>query len=374
MKSLSGSVSTPASRNVFWDFVRGVAILLMLLGHAVQYGMGEEYLMSESYYANPLFKYIYGFHMPLFALVSGYFFWQSASRRSLPALLRKIAVQLFLPIVSFALIYYVVHYPLPSSFGNLAPYALGAVLHITKALWFLWAIMYSCLLLVLSRRVGLDSWWVQLLIVAVLYCLRDSAMTGGMKFLYPFFLLGYYARKLAAGSQIAVNTKPVGVGISRLVERAGGMGRLCWVVCIPSLLLYCVVMHYLYGYDTYFYTTQIYLFRTSAPLHQLVVDVVRLFAGLCGSVAIVAMLRLAYGAIANQLLAKAIAAVGRESKGVYCFQYLIVTDLTLTALLPWPWLSVGAFFVVLLVFSYAATLLVARIPWLRIIIGRSGPK
>ena len=48
-------------RDVTFDILKGIGILLMVLGH---------YFTSESI----IRVYIYSFHMPLFMLISGYFY------------------------------------------------------------------------------------------------------------------------------------------------------------------------------------------------------------------------------------------------------------------------------------------------------------
>lgn len=346
----------PMARNLFWDFTRGIAIILMLLGHALQYGMGEEYLMSEAYYANPLFKFIYGCHMPLFAVVSGYFFWGTVSRHPLPQLLRKTVLQLFVPIVCFALLYHLSHTPPPSSISALTSYFVEATLRITKSLWFLWAIMYCSIVMSISRRYKIDRWWIQLLLLAIMYCLRDSAMTGGFKFLYPFFAFGYFINKAKEEGWLT---------------HIQSLNSWQWaLLAMMATMAYTITMTCLYGYDTYFYTTQIYIFRTATPLYQLSQDAVRLLAGFTGCIAAVAFLQSLRNHLNALPLYKTITHIGRESKGIYCFQSLIVTDLSLEVLLPWPWLSVTAFVLILLAFSFTVTVCVSRVRWLRFILGK----
>jgi len=55
----------PANRNVLIDILKGVAIILVVLGHAIQFNT-----ISSS--NNLVFKFIYLFHMPLFMFLSGY--------------------------------------------------------------------------------------------------------------------------------------------------------------------------------------------------------------------------------------------------------------------------------------------------------------
>lgn len=64
-----------SSRNLLIDFMRGIAICLVVLGHNIQYGSGRNFLVSSDFYNNSVFKLIYSFHMPLFALIAGYVFF-----------------------------------------------------------------------------------------------------------------------------------------------------------------------------------------------------------------------------------------------------------------------------------------------------------
>lgn len=74
-------------RNSFIDFVKGVLIFLVVLGHCIQYGSGKYYFTRQSYFENILFKIIYSFHMPLFSLISGFLFFYSCQSHSEKALL-----------------------------------------------------------------------------------------------------------------------------------------------------------------------------------------------------------------------------------------------------------------------------------------------
>ena len=58
--------SSRSSRERKWDFLRGIAIFLVVLGHTIQW-------MDPDWKHNLLFIGIYSFHMPLFMFISGYF-------------------------------------------------------------------------------------------------------------------------------------------------------------------------------------------------------------------------------------------------------------------------------------------------------------
>lgn len=59
-------------RNVYGDCTKGILIFLVILGHCIQYGSGATYLNKELFWENKIFQWVYSFHMPLFALISGY--------------------------------------------------------------------------------------------------------------------------------------------------------------------------------------------------------------------------------------------------------------------------------------------------------------
>lgn len=54
------------SRDASFDFIKGILAFLVVWGHVIQYLQG-------SYQFNPIYIWIYSFHMPLFIFISGYF-------------------------------------------------------------------------------------------------------------------------------------------------------------------------------------------------------------------------------------------------------------------------------------------------------------
>ena len=74
------------SRNNSFDYIKGVLIVLVVLGHAISlcYGVGNPTL-----WYNPVFNVIYTFHMPLFVFISGYFFTSSLKKSFVDVLVGK---------------------------------------------------------------------------------------------------------------------------------------------------------------------------------------------------------------------------------------------------------------------------------------------
>lgn len=77
-------------RNAFFDGIKGLAIFLVALGHCLQG-------INPDYEKDPVFLLIIMFHMPLFMVVSGYFFYPSVSKMTFSQYANKKFKRLYLP-------------------------------------------------------------------------------------------------------------------------------------------------------------------------------------------------------------------------------------------------------------------------------------
>ena len=86
------------SRIVSFDLLKFVGISLVIWGHCIA-AFG-----STSYGANEYYLVPYSFKMPLFMMMSGYFFEGKASVRPFSDLLRKKSIQLLLPAITWGIV------------------------------------------------------------------------------------------------------------------------------------------------------------------------------------------------------------------------------------------------------------------------------
>lgn len=90
-----------------FDLIKFIAIYLVVYGHI------QQHLIDIDRQDNPVYTFIYSFHMPLFMIVSGYFS-TSSFRMSFTDILVKKGKSLLLPVFTFSLaiavLYYVVIY------------------------------------------------------------------------------------------------------------------------------------------------------------------------------------------------------------------------------------------------------------------------
>ena len=170
----------PAAREAYWDIVKGLLIILVVAGHAVQY------CCNGNFWGHPVFKGIYLFHMPLFVLVSGYFAHGSIRRHGWLYPLRNVR-HLLLPAATAGLVFIATHNAWPEYFNNYTdwyPLLLG--------IWFLYAIfeygLFLCILESLRSMLWRVLWIAAPMLLALLW--EGLPFRNQFTFLYPFFLLG----------------------------------------------------------------------------------------------------------------------------------------------------------------------------------------
>lgn len=177
-------------RNGYIDFVKGIAILLVLAGHSIQYCYGAEFFLQGEFYGNPLFRFIYSFHMPLFMAVSGYLLARSLTHRTEGEVALRRLRQLGVPILSFGILAFLIKW-MVSPIYNVGECAKMLFYTCISNLWFLWALLYNLLLLLLIRRMD-DNIWIYIVVGMTLYFIPDcNYLPARYTFLYPFLVVGY---------------------------------------------------------------------------------------------------------------------------------------------------------------------------------------
>lgn len=124
------ATSNPVGRISYIDALRGFAIVLVVLGHAIQYSV-------VNFDDQPIFRLIYAFHMPLFMFISGFVYHHE--ERNPWLFLRKKLRFLVLPFVSWLLVSLLWFHTVNAH--NAIEFLLG-ILKSPDAggLWFLWVL------------------------------------------------------------------------------------------------------------------------------------------------------------------------------------------------------------------------------------------
>lgn len=170
----------PKRRVPFWDNARFACITLVVLGHAVQR------MTYDSEIALALYLTIYAFHMPAFALISGYF---SKAGTPTKTQMARVITDILVPYVIFELLWTLTQWLVE---GQADP-------NLTQPSWTLWFLLALGIFRLALPYLALLRWpllWAGLISVGVGYLPNvDSTFslsrTLGLLF---FFTLGWWAR------------------------------------------------------------------------------------------------------------------------------------------------------------------------------------
>lgn len=168
---------------LYIDNLKGIAILLVVLGHCIQE-------LVPNYDDNVFFKAIYSFHMPLFFIISGYLTYRKEYVFS--TVIKKRAYQLLLPYFIWGGVNLICdNHGIMSLFTNIG-----------SNLWFLWTLFFIILLtlcvdiVLKENKIKLISFI--LLSIALLVIGKISPNILGIKHIcvqFRWFLLGFFASK-----------------------------------------------------------------------------------------------------------------------------------------------------------------------------------
>jgi len=175
------------------DIYKGLAILLVVIGHVSMFGTGNPD-------QNLLFKSIQMFHMSMFFVISGMVFGLKPlvlAASDLPKVIARRAAQLLLPFLAWHLVSYAMIEPRPSMAEHMAKLFRSP----DNGLWFLWVLfVFSCLAdvaKVMSRFVPV--WAVLLVCEAALFHLSIHYHVLGLGLIathLPFFIGGIFSRQI----------------------------------------------------------------------------------------------------------------------------------------------------------------------------------
>lgn len=291
-----------AERIVIIDILKAFTIILVVLGHCIQYGSGFNYLNNELYFENWLFKIIYSFHMPLFMIISGYLFAHTFNGNGIFTVYKKIK-SLVVPMFIWSILLIVKTFILSNSIdfsplNLLSDYLKSSLLRF----WFIWAVFWCSCIVILVHKLANDSLIVYFFLFIITFVIPDAANMALYKYMYPYFVLGYLYKKYYADRlKIIYNNSYVIIGL---------------------FTLYAVLL-YFFNYDTYIYTTGHSILGKNV-LCQLRIDFHRYFIGITGSVIMIMLFMKLDGFIKSyKLLTK----IGTETMGIYIISTFLNTNL-----------------------------------------------
>lgn len=180
-------VKMKKQRLYYLDALKGVLIILVILGHSIQFQI-------KDYQHDVLFRVIYSFHMPLFFLISGFL---AHKGKYDGFLVKKRFVQCIIPFVSWAFLS-----PIFESGVFDIERTIKVLTYPDNGLWLLYNLFFYCLVFNLSERLSNQKFkqeYVLLTICVILYALMALLHTKlnvtQICWYLPFFAMGYYIHK-----------------------------------------------------------------------------------------------------------------------------------------------------------------------------------
>lgn len=187
-------------RRVNLDILKGMAMSCVLLGHVIQLCNGEEYASSEAFFANPVYKFIYSFHLPVFAIISGYLVGMSMERRSVEENIIRKSKQLLLPILSLMLLYAVLSTVFALIRGDRVEVIvfLRSLASGLESFWFLWAIFLAFMAVAFVRRLSTTVWtdvlW-SVVVILLIFIVDVRFFVNAHKYIISLYWAGYLLYK-----------------------------------------------------------------------------------------------------------------------------------------------------------------------------------
>lgn len=281
-------------RDLTLDLAKGILIILVVLGHAIQYSYGIEYSQSELYFGNPVFRFIYSFHMPMFMLISGYLFCSSNKKQFRTVITSKLKA-IGIPMVSFIILYSFIDYA-----GMIGNNPWGIVTTFVDSIfrgwmmWFLFSILLNMFVVAALTRISGKRAYQYLMMFALFVIslfVPDTILLSVHKYMFPFFCLGYAVRDC-------------GIDPYKWYDR-------WWMMVLLTLASILAVIWF--DTDTYIYTTGFCI--TGRYSGQLYIDLKRITVALTVSITFIQYVHLLSSKKSN--LTGLLARLGQMSLFIY---------------------------------------------------------
>ena len=282
------------NRNTTIDTLKGIAIILVIYAHCIQFGSGLNYLETHSFFDNEIFKFIYSFHMPLFMLISGYLFYFAIQKHSYEHNLKTRIKGLFVPIILWQTIWILLwdcHNPI----NHNVLYVFNSYLN---TLWFITSVFFNSLIVLLCNKYAKDSLLLYIIIFIISLFIPNYHGYNLYVFMLPYFLCGYFYNK---------------TGIIK-----GTMNRKTIITGFFSLVILFSILLYHYRINDYAYTSGTFIIKNHMiSMSQICTDIFRWIIGLNGSLCVIFLIVLIYKTKTHNFLLKFLSFTGTKTMGLY---------------------------------------------------------
>ena len=165
----------------YLDFLKFFAISSVLLGHSVEQTTGNDF------WDNPIWAFIYTYHMPLFMMLCGYFF-KSSLKLSFTEMIGKKFIQLMIPAFSaWVLMYLFVTLTKYNPYPEIVDLSWMGFMN---ALWFLKSVFF-CYLIGWVFIKAFKNIWLSAILSCVIALFTPLCNIDSVNFMLPMFWMGH---------------------------------------------------------------------------------------------------------------------------------------------------------------------------------------
>jgi fucose 4-O-acetylase-like acetyltransferase len=233
-------VPTENARVLWVDAAKGLAIALVVLAHVLGGVLARGWLDKSGPFEQ-VYRYIYLFHMPLFFMVSGFFFVEAARRSPIGALVSRTGATAW-PYLLWDFIIRTAALPFLVPFMGSPPASIGLLDRLWPALtgelsWFLWTLYVMQVALIPLARIPTNI----LLIASIAACVGLAGVNVGPARTVvdhcPFLLFGAVMYPYLACPDPAGRHIRLGLCLGGFILLAGALAldwtsiKVIWLLC-----------------------------------------------------------------------------------------------------------------------------------------------
>lgn len=176
------------NRILYLDFTKFFAIFCVVWGHSIQY------LQTHDFFHNPIFEFIYSFHMPLFMSISGFFALNSLKAPFIQLITKK-SRELLLPCITWGILTTCTIWILKGIFKNEMPSIHLLSGNLMGNLWFLKSLFLCYIVAFVSLKMMPNDKIAALISISFFIILPQFSYLYHLSFMLPFFWAGFFIKK-----------------------------------------------------------------------------------------------------------------------------------------------------------------------------------
>jgi len=279
------------------DYLKFIAAVLVIVGHSIQYSG----VLNVNKGFEFVYLVIYSFHMPLFAMISGFLLCKTLGRREMVHAFKGKCI-LLIPAFVYSIPVFFSRGVYASVDGPLLNirHFIGFTLIGNGLVWFLPVIFISSVFLMIIGKVKYSDILILLSIVSTIFWINNYFIAQ-LAFIYVFCAIGFICARQG------------------LKEKAGKP------VFVVSVFLYMVSI-ILYKREYLIYNGEWGIIGTDSPMVVLTVDILRIVIGAAGCVVLYYMVKMSGAGEGD--IKPVVGLISRNTLGTYCISNLIFEYVT----------------------------------------------